>query len=233
MMNNLDEEDQKYVNRNLGEFVPIYKAQELIEDKLKNKLPSLLKDLAKKHKLDSVILGIHNKNPRKFKKDTIGLIEFPTHWGSFYYIHDENRILVYDSSYGKGVSPYFKKYMKSYGGTVTQVGCPCGSKKLISIRATSIRPAKKIPRQPAAWNFSEPDDEPDNRKLTSYASQHQFCYMEALLFLEELLDERKVSKCKNAKESLITIKRYIMEKINVPENFKYIWDPIKKTSVSI
>jgi len=75
---NLDEDDQKYVKRNLGEFVPIYKAQELIEDKLKNKLPSLLKDLAKKHKLDSVILGIHNKNPRKFKKDTIGLIEFPT-----------------------------------------------------------------------------------------------------------------------------------------------------------
>jgi len=123
--------------------------------------------------------------------------------------------------------------MKSYGGTVTQVGCPCGSKKPISIRATSIRPVKKIPRQPAAWNFSEPDDEPDNRKLTSYASQHQFCYMEALLFLEELLNERNVSKCKNAKESLITIKRYIMEKINVPENFKYIWDPSKKETVRI
>jgi len=68
MKNNLDLEDQKYVKRNLGEFVPIYKAQGLIEDKLKNKLPSLLKDIAKKHNLDSVILGIHNKIPKSSKR---------------------------------------------------------------------------------------------------------------------------------------------------------------------
>jgi hypothetical protein len=232
-MMRLDKEDLKYKKRGLEEFIPIYKAQARIEEKLKNKLPSLLKDLAKKHKLDSVILGIHNNSPKKFKKDTIGLIEFPTHWGSFYYIHDENIFLVYDSAHGKRDKSHFKNYMESYGGHVTQVGCGCVSKKPISIRATSIRPLKKVPRQPRAWNFSEPDDEPDNRKLTSYASQHQFCYMEALLFLEELLNERNVSKCKNAKESLITIKRYIMEKINVPEKFKYIWDPYNKKQVSI
>ena len=230
----LDDEDLKYVNRGLGDFVPIYKAQTLIEEDLKNKLPSFLEDLAKKHKLNSVILGENkNKNPKKFKADTVGLIEFPTHWGSFYYIHDENRFLVYDSSYGIGSSPYFNKIMKSYGGKVTQVGCPCGSKNPISIRAKTIRPKKETPRQPAAWNFSDPDDEPDDRKLTSYASQHQFCYMEALLFLEELLYERNVTNCKSTKESLKTIKHYIAEKINVPDEFKYIWDPIKKTSVSI
>ena len=230
----LDDEDLKYVNRGLGDFVPIYKAQTLIEEDLKNKLPSFLEDLAKKHKLDSVILGENkNKNPKKFKADTVGLIEFPNHWGSFYYIHAENRFLVYDSSYGTGSRPYFNKIMKSYGGKVTQVGCPCGSKNPISIRAKTIRPKKETPRQPAAWNFSDPDDEPEDRKLTSYASQHQFCYMEALLFLEELLYERNVTNCKSTKESLKTIKHYIAEKINVPDEFKYIWDPIKKTSVSI
>jgi len=112
------------------------------------------------------------------------------------------------------------KYVKN----VKIVGCNCKND-----RAEKIRPGNII-RQPAAGNYKGID--------TSYESQHQFCFAESLLFLEEYLKQKRASSCKTTRSSLITIKRYILElakrlKYKVPREFKYIWDVEKEKPVPI
>jgi len=220
--------DEEYDKEGLHDFLAIDKARDGISIKIINNMRRLLRGIATKNDLDYTILRIGDVE--KFKKgerDIIGLVDevLPGgggHWGSFYYSRKDDKIIVYDPAGPKNKS--FKKDLMKYVKNVKIVGCNCKND-----RAEKIRPGNII-RQPAAGNYKGID--------TSYASQHQFCFAESLLFLEEYLKQKRASSCKTTRSSLITIKRYILElakrlKYKVPKEFKYIWDPSKKEPVPI
>ena len=224
----VDTIDKEYDKEGLRVFLAIDKARDGISIKIINNMRRLLRGIATKNDLDYTILRIGDVE--KFKKgerDIIGLVdevlpEGGGHWGSFYYSRKDDKIIVYDPAGPKNKS--FKKDLMKYVKRVDIVGCRCGD-----TRAEQLRPGKII-RQPAAGIYEGKD--------TSYASQHQFCFAESLLFLEEYLKQREVSSCKTTRESLIIVKKYMLElakRINfrVPREFKYIWDPSKKEPVSI
>ena len=63
-----------------------------------------------------------------------------------------------------------------------------------------------------------------------YRSQHQYCFAEALMFLEDFLSGKKRNDMctKNYKNSLMTIKKYIFEKIGKPralDSFMVVYNP--------
>jgi len=223
-----DDEDRLYVKKRLRVFLAIDKAGQGISNKVKNNMRRLLRGIATKNNLDYTILRIgENEKFKKGKRDIIGLVDQVLdggggHWGSFYYSQKDDKIIVYDPA-----GPYnqsFKNDLLKYTKHVEIVGCSCGD-----ARANKIRPRGMI-RQPAAGMFSGIN--------TSYASQHQFCFAESLLFLEEYLKQREVSSCKTTRGSLIIVKRYMLElaerlKYKVPNEFKYIWEPRNKKPVSI
>ena len=220
--------DKEYDKEGLHDFLAIDKARDGISIKIINNMRRLLRGIAMKNNLDYTILRIGDiENFKKGKRDIIGLVDevFPDgtgHWGSFYYSQKDDKIIVYDPAGPKNKS--FKKDLMKYVKNVKIVGCNCKND-----RAEKIRPGNII-RQPAAGNYKGID--------TSYASQHQFCFAESLLFLEEYLKQKRASSCKTTRSSLITIKRYILElakrlKYKVPREFKYIWDVEKEKPVPI
>jgi len=220
--------DREYEEKGLRVFLAIDKAKEGISNKIIEKIDFLLKGIANKNNLDYTILRIGDvENFKKGKRDMIGLVDevFPDgtgHWGSFYYSRKDDKIIVYDPAGPKNKS--FKKDLMKYVKNVKIVGCNCKNE-----RAEKIRPGNII-RQPAAGNYEGID--------TSYESQHQFCFAESLLFLEEYLKQKRASSCKTTRSSLITIKRYMLVlaerlKYKVPKEFKYIWDVEKQKPVSI
>jgi hypothetical protein len=223
-----DTDDEEYVNEGLHDFLAIDKARDGISAEIINNIRSLLKGIAAKNNLDYTILRIGDvENFKKGKRDMIGLVDevFPGgggHWGSFYYSRKDDKIIVYDPAGPKNKS--FKKDLTKYVKNVKIVGCDCKNE-----RAEKIRPGNII-RQPAAGNYKGKD--------TSYESQHQFCFAESLLFLEEYLKQKRATSCKTTRSSLITIKRYMLVlanrlKYKVPKEFKYIWDVEKQKPVSI
>jgi len=227
-----DNIDKEYVKEGLRVFLAIDKAGQGISDKIKNNMRRLLRSIATKNKLDYTILRIgNNEEFIKGEKDIIGLVDevLPGgggHWGSFYYSRKDDTIIVYDPAGPHNKS--FEKDLRKYTKRVKTVGC---GKCKMTEAAEKIRPGKII-RQPAAGIYKGKD--------TSYASQHQFCFAESLLFLEEYIKQREVSSCKTPSESLIIIKNYILELAkrlkyynNVPKEFKYIWDSSKKEPVPI
>jgi hypothetical protein len=223
-----DPDDEKYEKLGLRDFLAIDKAKDGISAEIINNIHYLLEGIATKNNLDYTILRIGDVEKfKKGKRDIIGLVDevFPDgtgHWGSFYYSQKDDKIIVYDPAGPKNKS--FKKDLMKYVKNVKIVGCNCKND-----RAEKIRPGNII-RQPAAGNYKGID--------TSYESQHQFCFAESLLFLEEYLKQKRASSCKTTRSSLITIKRYILElakrlKYKVPKEFKYIWDVEKEKPVSI
>jgi len=223
-----DDVDPVYVEKGLHDFLAIDKAKDGISAEIINNIHYLLEGIATKNNLDYTILRIGDiENFKKGKRDIIGLVDevFPDgtgHWGSFYYSQKDDKIIVYDPAGPKNKS--FKKDLMKYVKNVKIVGCNCKND-----RAEKIRPGNII-RQPAAGNYKGID--------TSYESQHQFCFAESLLFLEEYLKQKRASSCKTTRSSLITIKRYILElakrlKYKVPREFKYIWDVEKEKPVPI
>jgi hypothetical protein len=225
-----DPEDLDYAEKGLHVFLSIDKAGEGISNKVKNNMRRLLRSIATKNKLDYTILRIgDNEEFIKGEKDIIGLVDEVLeggrgHWGSFYYSHKDDTIIVYDPAGPHNKS--FERDLRKYAKRVKTIGC---GKCKMTEAAEKIRPGNII-RQPAAGNYKGID--------TSYASQHQFCFAESLMFLEEYIKERKASSCKTTRESLIIVKKYMLElakRINfrVPREFKYIWDPYNKKPVSI
>ena len=224
----VDTIDKEYDKEGLRVFLAIDKAAQGISNKVKNNMRRLLRGIATKNNLDYTILRIgENEKFKKGKRDIIGLVDQVLdggggHWGSFYYSIKDDKIIVYDPAGPENAS--FKNDLLKYAKHVEIVGCSCGD-----ARANKIRPRGMI-RQPAAGMFSGIN--------TSYASQHQFCFAESLLFLEEYLKQREASSCKTTRESLIIVKRYMLEladrlKYKVPNEFKYIWEPRNKKPVSI
>ena len=224
-----DDEDRLYVKKGLRVFLSIDKAAQGISNKIKNNMLRLLRSIATKNNLDYTILRIgKDEKFKKGKSDVIGLVDQVLdggggHWGAFYYSRKDDTFIVYDPAGTENAS--FKNDLLKYAKYVEIVGCPCKATE----RAEKVRPRGMI-RQPAAGMFSGLD--------TSYASQHQFCFAESLLFLEEYLKQREMSSCKTTRESLIIIKRYILDladrlKYKVPNEFKYIWEPRNKKPVSI
>ena len=223
-----DDEDRLYVKKGLRVFLSIDKAAQGISNKIKNNMLRLLRSIATKNNLDYTILRIgKDEKFKKGKRDVIGLVDQVLdggggHWGAFYYSRKDDTFIVYDPAGPKNKS--FKKDLMKYVKNVKIVGCNCKND-----RAEKIRPGNII-RQPAAGNYKGID--------TSYESQHQFCFAESLLFLEEYLKQKRASSCKTTRSSLITIKRYILElakrlKYKVPKEFKYIWDVEKEKPVPI
>ena len=225
-----DDVDPIYVEKGLRVFLAIDKAAQGISNKIKNNMRRLLRTIATKNNLDYTILRIGDKEEFiKGEKDIIGLVDEVLeggggHWGSFYYSRKDDTIIVYDPAGPHNKS--FERDLRKYAKRVKTVGC---GKCKVTEAAEKIRPGKII-RQPAAGIFEGLD--------TSYASQHQFCFAESLLFLEEYIKERKVSSCKTTRESLIIVKKYMLElakriKFRVPKEFKYIWDNEKEKPVPI
>jgi len=212
-----DEEDQSYVDRGLSEFLSIDKAGQGISDKIKSNARRLLRTIALKHDLDYTILRVGKDTFTKGTRDAIGLVDevFEDgggHWVAFYYIKDEDHFILYDST-GFERDTSFVNYLLTFSNRVNSK-----SKHPMAVRARTIRKGNVI-RQPI------PSTD------TSYASQHQFCFAEGLLFLEELLGNREISRCKNEREALLTVKRYMGElgmrlKYDIPEEFFYIWDDL-------
>ena len=71
-------------------------------------------------------------------------------------------------------------------------------------------------------------------RITGYESQHHFCFAEALMFLEDVITNKKHDKCLGPRDSLIRIKTYIYDKLTAlyPQrnfaNFMKIYNPTTK-----
>lgn len=226
-----DDEDRLYVKHGLRDFLAIDKAGKGISDKIINNTKRLIRGISTKCKIDYDILRVGKDTFRKTRGDCIGLMDCKEegHWGAFYYIKDEDRFIVYDSSYDSytiEMDNIFFDYLTQFSSNVNMVGHAHYSNHPMVIKSTMIRPYT-FTRQPASYSFDSLD--------TSYASQHQFCFAEGLLFLEELLGLRAVSSCNNVKSSLIIIKRYMAElgkRLNyneIPKEFFHVWDSNNKT----
>lgn len=217
----MDDEDRLYVSKGLGEFLSIDKAGQGISQKIIENIENLLESIAVRHKLRWCVLNVHDLEFDKRCGDVVGLIDTEMdaeegHWGAFYYNARRDAFILYDPMHDDRFVPYLETISKR----VHLVGL---SHHPIARRANGIRP---FPRQKyyALGN---------GKTTTLYPSQHQFCFAECLLFLEELLGDREVVLTKTYKQSLVNVKRYMVELANrldyrVPNKFASIWMPRKK-----
>ena len=219
-----DDEDRHYVERGLGDFLAIDKSASGILKKMVTNSTSLLRAIANRNNLDYIIVRVPTESLPKLKRDCIGLMDCLTeeggHWCSFYYVHAEDRFILYDSSFDYDSFEHdneFFDYLSSYSDNVDFAGIDYKSENPLVKRAGMIR-RWNITRQPLSFSSD-----------TCHASQHHFCLAESLMFLEELLGDIPESKCMTPRESLIVAKKYVVGvaerlKYPLPPEFFYIWD---------
>lgn len=254
----MDKEDV-YFSTVYPEFYNVYKHDDKVATKFKDNLPRMLKDLA--NTFDVVNYGIldaelqTNGRIKSFSKPKrlnshrigIGMISLDTafnsgHWCGWIYIPDKKLAYIYDSMMVSGNSSFvshFKKVLHSYFPGIRVSTSPCATCKSVS----SIR-KKSHSRQPTGGFVNNEaailqpvlstGRELNNaayKRILGYKSQHQYCYAEALMFIEDFLRQTPGS-CKNPRDALIQIKQYIFHKLSTVMNkaininkFLYIYNP--------
>ena len=239
----MDEEDTFY-HAHHKNFYDTYKHEVPVSDLFKEKIPSLLKYIThpKGYMSYGVTQGFATRTdnqvlitsrPKKapdMKKRYAGLlamtIEEGGHWGAWVYTPEEG-VIVWDSMSNSEYTYFFKLFIVQIFRNHKDLTIAC---------QTCVRP-----RQPTGgfippkngWNLNENIDRnepiPSNMHVYAmgYNSQHQYCFAEALMFIEDHLN-KNIRKCKNSRDSLEVIKKYIYNKLNRPKeytNFLYTYNP--------
>lgn len=146
------------------------------------------------------------------------------HWGAWVYIKEGtgNKIYVWDSMMKGGKYHYswntlLKMLFK--GAVVMPAQCAmCTRLKGIRLKSNTRQPTggfvsgeqnmintaikKNVPLSPNNY-----------KRITGYESQHHYCFAEALMFLEDVITNKKHDVCLGPRGSLIRIKKYIYDKL--------------------
>tara|TARA_R110002074_G_scaffold105525_1_gene227944 strand:- start:1232 stop:2071 length:840 start_codon:yes stop_codon:yes gene_type:complete len=164
------------------------------------------------------------------------------HWGAWVYTPEEG-VTVWDSmSGGERRSSTYTLLFMLFVVQIFKYNPDLQFKSIVDCQ-TCVRPAYPIRQltggfiQPLnGWNLNEnikrnePIEAPMQNYAMGYNSQHQYCFAEALMFIEDHLN-KKSRECRNSRDSLEVIKKYIYNKLNRPKefnNFLYTYNPITR-----
>ncbi len=204
---------------------------------------------AYQNKSDAVHLS--NKNLRKHvfppRNKSCGLISLemnPTvgggHWAAWVYFPGQKHIYLYDSMMKGGKSTFFslfREVMRKYFDEPTVSSAPCATcteLKGIRIKSESRQPTGgfvsgekdivadsiKRKRELSGTNYN---------RILGYRSQHQFCYAESLMFIEDVMKGNNTRRaCPTGEVALRQVKKFIANKLepnSVPNSFRQIYNP--------
>ncbi len=172
MSTEFDEEDQWYINHNLGRLLEIEKSSEIPRVYIHGNIEKILAEMVENYNVKTLgVIDYNMKKPKiKTKKlpkrDGIGLISLDLgkdvggHWAAFYYSAKDNIFVIYDSMqqgpwYKSNLSIDFENIIKKTYKTdaVTIAGCACKRDKELRSKnsvkmATAVRNKKDGSRQP-------------------------------------------------------------------------------------
>ena len=261
--------DDKYFKEFYPNFFTVYKPEQAVSDLFKKESGTILKKLAKQYRFtpydtidaDTIDGGIISKSTKMVfppPRDSCGLISLKLgndgggggHWAAWVYLQGNKHLHLYDSMMNSGSSNFvdtFKKILRNTfpGATVSQAPCTsCSRLKGVRIKSETRQPtggfvygeseiildAIRIKDFLSATNYE---------RITGYKSQHQYCFAEAMMFLEDVMSGNVKRRCSTPRVALEQIKKYIVEKLKplYPkrnfDDFLKIYNPATKRINSI
>lgn len=263
----MDETD-KFFKKFYPTFYDVYQPEQNVSNAFKKNIPRILKEMCEKYgfKNYGVIDAYQNtsnaihlaKTPRMKRafpppQRCAGLISLEMnpkvgggHWAAWVYFPGRRHIFVYDSMMKKGKSNFldnFKQVLRKYfdNPTISPAPCAsCGELKGIRLVSESRQPTggfvsgeEKLVKAGKELSAS------DYQRVLGYRSQHQYCFGEALLFLEDVMRGNTSRRaCPTGKLALIQVKKFIYNKLTslgqrVDPNFLKIYNPETRNSNKI
>tara|TARA_R110002074_G_scaffold8841_1_gene35741 strand:- start:9835 stop:10638 length:804 start_codon:yes stop_codon:yes gene_type:complete len=165
------------------------------------------------------------------------------HWAAWIYLPTCRYLYVYDSMMITGNSifmPSFRKILQLLFKNPTissSVGATCRELKKVRLKSESRQPTggfiyNEDTIMKSAITEDRLLDYQEYNRLLGYKSQHQYCFAEAVMFLEDVMKGKTNRRaCKTGRVALIQIKRFIYDKIkddyptNAIANFLQIYNP--------
>ena len=178
------------------------------------------------------------------------------HWGAWVYTKDQDTFFYYDSTMKQGRTGFRKEWL----GILCVLFGLKTPQKIRSAHCTLCPLVSRVRRrnenhQPSAGmlpqnmqkvlnnHIAQKNEMPGNihNTVTSYEMQHQFCFAEALMFLEDVMKSVNSKtnytipkSCPTPRGKLIRIKKYIHDKLKQVEcpvplnNFMRIYNPTNR-----
>lgn len=262
----MDETD-KFFNKFYPKFYEVYKPEQNVSNAFKRSIPHTLEEMCADHgfKNYGVIDAYQDTNNAIHLTKTHGKKVFPPpqksaglislemnpevgggHWAAWVYFPLRKHIYLYDSMMTKGKSNFFdnfKEVLRKYFNNPVISSAPCAScKELKGIRL--VRESRQptggfVTGEADLVNAGEELSATDYQRILGYRSQHQYCFGEALMFLEDVMNGTKSRRaCPTGKLALIQVKKFIYNKLNeagkrVDPNFLKIYNPETRNSNKI
>lgn len=237
----MDAED-RYFKKFYPNFYSVYKHESPISRLFKERLPLFLSRLPAKSYgiVDATADGPINKTigaPFPEDRPSVGMISYTLpedpggHWGGWVYLPRKKMIFLYDSMMNRGKSDFssiFKKilHQKYPGYRVSLSGCGCRPRSMVR-QPTGGFVEDDTEIMTRVINAQTPLSPSEYRRIVGYQSQHQYCFAEALLFIEDVLSGRSPRCERGQLPYLIEIKKFIRDKLHDvnTENFMYVYNP--------
>jgi len=255
----MDTED-KWYHKYFPEYYKIYKAEAEVKNVIFVKIDKLLHGIVRGTNVVSLgHLTKKSRVNVRGSNDMAGVVSFDHgdgggHWFAIYYKAATDTLWAYESSQqvqretrrSVKVSSDFTELMKdtirAIFGDLYDISI-VGSSSIIypedAVKFAKCRPGEEC-RQPYRFGYQllvdslvKRDEEPtpdQTRKILSYAWQHQFCYVEALMFLDEYIHKRPHHACICTRSALMRVKAFVKTldlklKSTVYEQFMRIMNP--------
>lgn len=165
------------------------------------------------------------------------------HWGAWVYFPSSRYLYLYDSMMVSGGKSNFQDSFKQVlrlvfnNPIISSATCAtCKELRGIRLKSESRQPTGGfISNENVIMNNAIQSQQPLNKtnynRLLGYRAQHQYCFAEAVMFLEDVMKgitNRRA--CRTGRDALIQVKRFIYNKLknisptSVSENFLRIYN---------
>lgn len=245
----------KYFYKFYPNFYQVYKPEDAVSGLFKSKIDDILDIICSENGFKRYnTIDAKEKNDGGFivktkytfppKQNSCGFISLDLgneggHWGAWVYVGGQT-IYTWDSMMKGG--KYHYKWNELLGkvfedARVERAQCTsCTRLKGIRIKSNTRQPtggfvAGEQNMIDTAIKNNALLSPTNYERITGYESQHHYCFAEALMFLEDVMTQKKHDKCLGPRESLIRIKKYMHGKLTTMyprrnfTNFMKIYNP--------
>lgn len=240
-MNIMDTKD-KWYHKYFPEYYKIYKAEAEVKNIIFSRIDKILKNIVSG--TDVISLGHLTRKSRvkvRGNKDMAGVVSYENGDGAIYYKADTQTLWAYESPHQ--VHSIVEDTIRAIFGPLYDINI-VGASSIVypedAVKFSRCRPGEES-RLPYGFgcklminSLIKQDTEPTDvqrKQILSYACQYNFCYIEALIFLDQYIHKRPYHACICARSALVRIKLFVKTldlnlKPAVYEQFMRIMNPV-------